>query len=105
MEAIEQAKHLFDVVLLDVRLPDGSGVEVYEAMGSIAPHLQKQTAFLVGERVEGEILAFLRKTGAQYVPKPFPLPKVIAAVSSLARQIKKPQDKRRGAVVQPRKSS
>lgn len=80
LDAIEDAAGEFDVALLDVRLPDGTGIELYEQIGEIVPALQARIVFLVGERVEGPLLEFLQATKAPYVSKPFQLREVLHAI-------------------------
>lgn len=48
-EAIAKAKEVdFDAILLDVRLPDLSGPEVYRQLAALRPHLARRVAFVTG---------------------------------------------------------
>lgn len=101
MQAIEESDGEFDAVLLDVRLPDGTGPQIYEQIGKLTPELQSRVIFMVGERVEGPILDFLKRTGVPYVSKPFQMQQVIRTVGRVAgRRSTRPS--RRQGIAQPR---
>ena len=88
LAAIEEAEEPFDVILLDIRLPDGTGIELYERIGKSDPGLQSRVIFMVGERVEGRLLDFLGRTGAPYVSKPFQMQQVLRSIRKVIRKQK-----------------
>lgn len=80
----ELAAGRFDVVVLDVMLPDGSGVDLCRAMragSSAVPVLFLSARGTVGARVEG-----LSAGGDDYLPKPFAVRELVARVRALGRR-------------------
>ncbi|MEE4240043.1 MAG: sigma-54 dependent transcriptional regulator, partial [Desulfopila sp.] len=78
-EGIEQVKALHpDLVILDVRLPDISGIEVFEAIHTIFPKLPVIiiTAFSTTETAIGAI----QKGAFDYIYKPFDVPEMLKVV-------------------------
>lgn len=74
----------FDVVVLDVMLPDGNGIDLCRAMragSSTAPVLFLSARGTVGARVEG-----LSAGGDDYLPKPFAVRELVARVRALGRR-------------------
>jgi two-component system copper resistance phosphate regulon response regulator CusR len=74
----------FDVIVLDVLLPDGSGVELCRALrdrGVTTPILLCTARDAVGDRVSG-----LDAGADDYLVKPFALPEFLARLRALARR-------------------
>ena len=74
----------FDVVVLDVMLPDGSGLELCRSMraaSSMVPVLFLSARGTVGARVDG-----LSAGGDDYLPKPFAVRELVARVRALGRR-------------------
>lgn len=71
----------FDLVLLDVMLPDGNGIELLaerRAHGDVTPTV------LLTAREEGELRDRATAAGATtYLPKPFAYPELLACVRRL----------------------
>ncbi len=63
------AKH--DVILLDIKMPDMSGREFYEALKSLDETLASNVVFLTGDSVSGDTRAFLKRTARKVISKPF----------------------------------
>ena len=81
---VELAERRFDVVVLDVMLPDGSGVDLCRTMrasSSTTPVLFLSARGTVGARVEG-----LSAGGDDYLPKPFAVKELVARVRALGRR-------------------
>lgn len=80
----ELANARFDVVVLDVMLPDGSGIALcrdMRAASSMIPVLFLSARGTVGSRVEG-----LSAGGDDYLPKPFAVRELVARVRALGRR-------------------
>jgi two-component system NtrC family sensor kinase len=60
----------YSLVLLDIKLPGMSGIELYQHIEEIAPALARRVMFITGDIMEGTTRAFLEKTGAPYITKP-----------------------------------
>jgi len=71
----------YDLILLDLRMPDMSGIELYERIGIISPSLQRKVICVTGDVVSSQNEAFLHETGIPCVAKPF-------GVNELMRQVK-----------------
>ncbi len=81
---VELAAGRFDVVVLDVMLPDGSGVDLCRSMRAASkatPVLFLSARGTVGARVEG-----LSAGGDDYLPKPFAVRELVARVRALGRR-------------------
>jgi CheY-like chemotaxis protein len=61
----------FDAILLDIRMPDISGQQIYERWRVERPELTQCVIFLTGDIVSTDLQAFLQGTGRPYLPKPF----------------------------------
>src|SRR4051795_3482676 len=73
-----------DAVVLDVMLPDFSGLEVLRRMRDDAPHLP--VLFLTAKDAVEDRIAGLTAGGDDYVTKPFSLEEVVARVRGLMRR-------------------
>ncbi len=86
LEHVQQAP--VDLVLLDIRLPDFSGIEVCERLRLHQPNLpiMMLTALdAVEDRVKG-----LRAGADDYLPKPFAFDELLARIEALLRRVDTP---------------
>ena len=67
----------FDVVLLDMRMPDVSGKQVFERWQEEQPDLAQRVVFLTGDIVSKDLQQFLAGTGQPFIAKPFELAAVL----------------------------
>ena len=71
-DALERIKHQrYSLILLDVKMPRTSGIELYESIGKIAQSLAKRVVFITGDVLGADTMDFLSKTEARYIAKPF----------------------------------
>jgi PAS domain S-box-containing protein len=61
----------YRLILLDIKMPGMSGVELYKQFQKIAPSLTKRVVFITGDVMGKRTLAFLEKTKTPYMMKPF----------------------------------
>jgi DNA-binding response OmpR family regulator len=74
-----------DVLLIDLRIPDGRGDVIFELGAALQPHLRHQSLFMTGDVTErGRSL--IRACGRPYLQKPFFLNDMINAVAALSPQ-------------------
>ncbi|HZD18558.1 MAG TPA: response regulator transcription factor [Actinomycetota bacterium] len=75
----------FDLILLDLNLPDGNGFELLRA---IREDLHRETPILVlsGMRQEETVVRGLRLGADDYVAKPFSPPELLARVDRWVRR-------------------
>lgn len=81
---LELADGRFDVVVLDVMLPDGTGLDLCRSMraaSSAIPVLFLSARGTVGSRVEG-----LSAGADDYLPKPFAVRELVARIRALGRR-------------------
>jgi CheY-like chemotaxis protein len=65
------ARHEFDVVLCDLRMPVMDGPQLYEALKSVNPKMLSRMAFITGDTFSGSVSPFLEGTGRPFIQKPF----------------------------------
>ena len=73
-----------DVILLDIMLPDLSGIEVLRRIRQTNPHVP--VLFLTAKDAVEDRIAGLTAGGDDYVTKPFSLEEVVARLRSLLRR-------------------
>jgi two-component system NtrC family sensor kinase len=61
----------FDAVVVDMRMPDLSGEQLYEELRARDPGHAERVVFTTGQLVEEGVRNFLASTGRPYIPKPF----------------------------------
>ena len=72
----------FDAVLLDLRMPDVSGQQVFERWSKSAPRLSQRVVFLTGDIVSPDLQSFLKSTGRPYLAKPFDFSQIVDVLPS-----------------------
>lgn len=61
----------YDLLLLDIRLPDIDGITLYQQLRDARPDLALHTIFITGDTVGEHTWAFLEQTGNPTLTKPF----------------------------------
>jgi two-component system NtrC family sensor kinase len=61
----------FDAVVVDMRMPDLSGEQLYAELHGKDPAHAERVIFTTGQLVDEQVRAFLASTGRPYIPKPF----------------------------------
>ena len=72
-----------DVLLIDLRIPDGRGDVIFELAAALQPHLRHQTLFMTGD-ITDRGRSLIRACGRPYLQKPFFLADMITAVVALS---------------------
>ncbi|HEY2377470.1 MAG TPA: PAS domain S-box protein [Gemmatimonadaceae bacterium] len=75
----------FDAILLDMRMPDISGKNVFERWASERPELARRVVFLTGDIVSADLQQFLAGTGQPFLAKPFDLDVVLQLLQPMKR--------------------
>jgi two-component system NtrC family sensor kinase len=71
-DALDRAsKEPFDVILLDMRMPDVSGQQIFERWARERPDLTGRVIFITGDIVSADLQRFLTDTGRPFLAKPF----------------------------------
>jgi len=61
----------YDAVLLDVRMPGASGLDLHRALQTRNPEQARRVVFMTGDIVNDDVLTHLQRTGNPYLEKPF----------------------------------
>ena len=61
----------YALILLDIKLPDMSGIELYQHLGRIATSLTRRIIFVTGDVLGADTMDFFSRTKAFYITKPF----------------------------------
>lgn len=81
---LDHAESTFDVIVLDIGLPDSDGRDVCQAIR--ARGIQTPVLFLTARGQVGDVLSGFAAGGDDYLPKPFHVGELLARVSALARR-------------------
>jgi signal transduction histidine kinase len=73
-----------DLVLADMRMPDGSGEDLYRAVASEHGELTKRFLFMTGDTANPEAWRFIETTRASVIEKPFTAQALLSAVERVA---------------------
>jgi CheY-like chemotaxis protein len=66
-----ESDRYYDVVFLDVMMPEMTGIDVYRALEVSAPHRLSRIAFLTGGAFTAESREFLETSNVRWLAKPF----------------------------------
>src|SRR5947208_1511680 len=61
----------FDAVIVDMRMPDVSGEQLFQELKARDPSYAERVIFTTGQLVDDSVRSFLASTGRPCVPKPF----------------------------------
>jgi PAS domain S-box-containing protein len=71
-DALEMVKNKkYRIILLDVKMPGMSGIELYKRFKRMNPALAHSVVFVTGDVMGARTLAFLSKAKSPYITKPF----------------------------------
>jgi CheY-like chemotaxis protein len=73
----------FDLILLDIKMPDMDGIELYEQLKEIAPDLLRRVICISGELVSARNKAFLAENRLPYLTKPFGVRDLLEKVATV----------------------
>ena len=72
----------YDLILLDLKMPGMSGIELYKHMKEIDPSLQQKVVCITGDAISPKHKAFLTKGRIPYIVKPFSVAELLHQVKS-----------------------
>ncbi len=70
----------YDAVLLDIRMPGASGIELHRTIAKRNPTLADKVVFMTGDFVNDDVLGRVMKTGNQLLEKPFTMDELTKAL-------------------------
>jgi CheY-like chemotaxis protein len=65
------ARHAYDLIVSDMRMPDGDGPEFYKRVLARTPALARRFVFVTGDTANPDAWAFLEDSGVPVIEKPF----------------------------------
>ncbi len=89
LETLSQTRErddAFDLMISDVKMPNMSGIKLYERVSQWQPDLAKHTLFITGDTMSSGTREFLRHVGLPYLTKPFKLEEMRLALDRLLSQ-------------------
>jgi len=73
----------YDIMLLDIMLPDMDGIMAHDRIRAIDPELARRTIFISGWAKAPEIREYLTSIG-RFLPKPFTIEELISLARSMS---------------------
>ena len=58
-------------MLIDVRMPDTNGIELYRQVTAKSPHFSNRTVFMTGDFTNEDVIEAVHATGCPLLEKPF----------------------------------
>jgi CheY-like chemotaxis protein len=85
-EALQKiAREELDLIISDIRMPRGTGRDIYRAALEKKPTLARRLVFTTGDGTSQDTLQFLKETGSQIVPKPCTIQDIEKAIERAIR--------------------
>jgi len=76
----------YDLITLDLRLPDMPGREVWQRILERGRHLASRVVFITGDTMSAEVLKFLEEAGRPVLRKPFTVDSIHRTIASVLGQ-------------------
>lgn len=76
----------YDCILLDIKLPGMSGIELYKEVENVDASLARKIAFITGNIMERETRQFLQENHVTYFVKPFEMKQLIKELDNLLKR-------------------
>ncbi len=70
----------YDLILLDIKMPGMSGIELYRRINEVKPYCAQRVIFLTGDIENDATASFLKLTGCRYLSKPFSIKDLLDAM-------------------------
>ncbi|HET6372915.1 MAG TPA: response regulator [Candidatus Polarisedimenticolia bacterium] len=73
----------YDLVILDLRMPDMTGQQLYEELKRNRPEMLGRLLFVTADTVSQDVKSFLQRAGSPYLKKPFSVQSVVDTVQTI----------------------
>jgi PAS domain S-box-containing protein len=80
-------RHRYDLIVSDMKMPDGSGAEFYHAVVREDPSLARRFLVITGDTANAQSWTFVQDARLPMLEKPFPPDKFLEAVRRLASSL------------------
>ena len=74
----------YDLIILDLILPDSDGVILHGRLKKVAPNLEGKTIFMTGFTSQQPVIDYLRSLSAVFLHKPFGPEDLVRAVEKVS---------------------
>jgi len=74
------AGEVYDAVLMDVRLPGTTGIDLHRALKARCPEMAARVVFMTGDLVNDDVIRAVKETGNPLLEKPFSFEELRAAL-------------------------
>ncbi len=86
-DALEKIKtNRYSLIMLDIKMPGMSGIQLYEHLQKTAQSLAKKVVFITGDVMGEDTWRFFRKTKAPYLMKPFSEEQLLEGINHILTQ-------------------
>ncbi|MFC1953282.1 ATP-binding protein, partial [Chloroflexota bacterium] len=83
-DAIQKAgEEEYDVILLDIKMPGRSGIEIYNELRKKSAVIAKKIVFITGDVMGQDTESFLLKVNAPYIVKPFDTEQILNGIDRI----------------------
>ena len=83
-KALERIKGgRYNLILMDIKMPGMSGIELYKNMQKIARTLSRRVVFITGDVISTDTRDFLSRTKAFHITKPFDIEKLVKDINRM----------------------
>jgi len=76
----------YDVILLDIKLPGMSGIEIYKELQEGSKSLARKVIFITGDVMGEDTMAYILSSGTPYITKPFDAAKLVKEIGRILSQ-------------------
>jgi CheY-like chemotaxis protein len=76
----------YDVILLDIKLPGMSGIEIYEELKKSFKPLTRKVIFITGDVMSSDTMTYLKSAGIPYITKPFEAALLVKEIDRIISQ-------------------
>ncbi len=83
LRKIADSRH--DLIITDVVMPHGTGLDIYRAAYERMPRLARRIVFMTGHAADEETVRFLSETGNELILKPFEIEEIEGAIARAVR--------------------
>ena len=87
LDMIEEKQ--YDLCLIDIRIPEMNGMELYLWLEEKHPKLASRVIFTTGDVMSGDNQSFLEQAARPFLPKPFSPDELKAVVTETLKQMRK----------------